>query len=83
MKLFKQTLSHIVTGNYSPVSQELLTAKYGVSLHYKKEIATLKVIDLTWDKEKIDRHIRATSMPGFEPPYHILDGEKVYFTPNP
>jgi hypothetical protein len=52
--------------------------KYGTSLHMRKEMAALKVIDLNWDKEKTERHIRATSMPGFEPPYFLLNGEKVY-----
>jgi len=80
LKLFRQTLANVVSGNYSPVPQELLEAKFGSSLHYRKEMAALKVIDLGWDKEKIQRHIRATSMPGFEPPYCFINGEKIYFT---
>ena len=80
LNLFKQTLSHIVGGNYSPVPQQLLVGKYGTSLHYRNEMKELKVIDLKWDKEKRDRHIRATSMPGFEPPYCLSKGVKIYFT---
>ena len=80
VNLFSQTLAHIVNGNYSPVPQALLEPKFGTSIHYKKEMAALKVIDLAWEKEKIDRYIRATSMPGFEPPYCIIDGEKIHFT---
>jgi methionyl-tRNA formyltransferase len=80
VNLFKQTLSHIVTGRYNAVPQELLVGKYGTSMHYRKEMAALKVIDLKWDKEQIQRTIRATSMPGFEPPYCFIDGERVYFT---
>jgi methionyl-tRNA formyltransferase len=80
LNLFKQTLSHIFTGNYQPIAQELLIPKYGASLHYKKEVADIKVIDLSWSKEKIERHIRATSMPGFEPPYCVIDGKKIHFT---
>ncbi|NCX95425.1 MAG: hypothetical protein EBX41_03255 [Chitinophagia bacterium] len=78
--LFKQTLQHIVNANYQPVSQSLLEAKYGSSLHYRKEIKDLKQIDLSWDKDKIERHIRATSMPGFEAPYCMIDGKKVFYT---
>ena len=78
--LFKQTLAHIVDGKYTPVAQELLVNKYGTSLHYRKEMGKLKTISLKWDKEQIERHIRATSMPGFEPPYCFIDGEKVFFT---
>jgi methionyl-tRNA formyltransferase len=77
LNLFMQTLSHIINGNYQPVAQELLISKYGTSLHYKKEVHDLKVIDLSWTKDKIERHIRATSMPGFEPPYCFIDGKKI------
>ncbi|MES2704580.1 MAG: formyltransferase family protein [Bacteroidota bacterium] len=77
IKLFSQTLKHIIEGNYKPVAQELLVPKYGTSLHYRSEMAAIKEIDLNWSKEKIERHIRATSMPGFEPPYLFLNGEKI------
>lgn len=80
IKLFKQTLSHIINGLYNPVPQQSLESKYGTCLHYRNEIADLKHIDLGWKKEKIERHIRATYMPGFEPPYTIINGEKIYFT---
>lgn len=79
LHLFRQTLAHIVTGKYTPVQQQLLEARYGTSLHFRKEASSIKVIDLNWDHDKIERHIRATSMPGFEPPYCIINGEKVYF----
>jgi methionyl-tRNA formyltransferase len=81
--LFKETLADVVTGNYTPIPQESLVAKYGTSLHYRKEMADIKMIDMAWDKEKIDRHVRATAMPGFEPPYYLENGEKVYLTPDP
>ena len=80
INLFKQTLAHIIKGDYKTVPQELLTAKFGASLHFRKEMAGIKIIDLDWSKEKIERHIRATSMPGFEPPYCIMDGKKIFFT---
>jgi methionyl-tRNA formyltransferase len=80
LNLFKQTLSHIVHNNYQKVPQQLLTPKYGSSLHYRNEMDPIKTIDLSWEQEKMERHIRATSMPGFEPPYCIIDGQKVFFT---
>lgn len=79
--LFKQTLPGLVNGRYSPVPQESLIPKYGTSLHYRSEMDAIKVIDLSWDKEKMERYIRATSMPGFGPPYCLVDGKKIYFTP--
>ncbi|WP_276133756.1 formyltransferase family protein [Polluticoccus soli] len=78
--LFQQTLKHIVNGNYTPVSQQSLVHKYGTSLHFRQEVGDLKRIDLSWDREKIERHIRATAMPGFEPPYAEINGEKIYFS---
>lgn len=80
LKLFKSTLANIMAGQYDLVPQQVLEAKYGTSLHYKNEISTLKQIDLDWESDKIQKHIRATYMPGFEPPYCIINGEKIYFS---
>ncbi len=79
--LFRDTLPAIISGSYSLMPQDALAATYGSSLHYRTEIAALKQIDLNWDAAKISRHIRATSMPGFEPPYALLGDRKIYFTP--
>ena len=48
-------------------------------LHRNANIDDLKNIDLTWTKEKIERHIRATYMPGFEHPFAIVNKKKIYF----
>ncbi len=78
--LLKDTLPALLNEAYQPIPQETLIAQYGTSLHYRNEMTTLKIIDLDWDKEKSERYIRATSMPGFEPPYCIIDGRKIYFS---
>ena len=83
VRLFKQTFQHIVEGKYTTITQQSLIHKYGSSLHFRNEIAELKQINLSWDKEKIERHIRATCMPGFEPPYALIDGKKIYFSITP
>ncbi len=80
LSLFKETLWSIVNGRYLEMPQSALIDKHGTSLHFRNEAASIKQIDLSWDKEKIERHIRATSMPGFEQPYTIINREKVYFT---
>ena len=80
LKLFSQTLSHVISGNYTSLPQQSLVSKYGSALHYRNEISKLKHIDINMGKESIERYIRATSMPGFEPPYCLIDGQKVYFT---
>lgn len=80
IQLFIDTLKDVVNGNYTPVPQQSLEERFGTSLHFRNEALEIKQIDLDWNKEKIERHIRATSMPGFEPPYCLLDGKKIYFT---
>ena len=80
VKLFRYTLGHVVSGNYQPVPQQNLIGKFGTGFHKRNEINELKIIDLSWSAERIDRTIRATLMPGFEPPYCMVGGEKVYFS---
>lgn len=82
LKLFCQTLGHVCSGNFRPVPQADLIPSKGTSLHYRHEIHDLKRIDLSWDAEKIKLHIRATTMPGFEPPYCDVNDRKIYFSPN-
>ena len=78
--LFGDTLPAIVAGDYAGTPQQALVGERGTSIHYRKDIGALKVIDLNWDAEKISRHVRATSMPGFEPPYAFVGEQKVYFS---
>jgi methionyl-tRNA formyltransferase len=80
LDLFREQIALILSGQYSLTPQQELEAQRGCSLHYRTEINDVKHIDLAWDKEKIERHIRATYMPGFEPPYTTLHDEKIYFT---
>jgi methionyl-tRNA formyltransferase len=79
-KLFSEKIEDLIKGNYSPVSQSDLEEERGSSYHYRHEIDEVKKIDLNWPKEKIEKHIRATHMPPFTPPYAIKDGQKVELT---
>ena len=80
LQLFKETLELVVKGDYTLTPQENLVETRGTSTHYRKEMAAIKQIDLAWTEEKIQRYIRATAMPGFEPPYCSIGAQKVYFT---
>jgi len=80
LNLFKESLASIINCAYNPIPQQSLETQYGTSLHYRKDIMALKQISLDWDSQKIQKHIRATYMPGFEPPYCILNGKKIYFS---
>ena len=78
--LFKEAVPIILQGKYEFTSQSSLLDSRKTEIHYREEIEVIKRIDLTWDKEKIARYIRATLMPGFEPPHAIIDGRKIYLT---
>lgn len=77
--LFQESLPRIISGEYELVPQASLLSERKTSIHYRKDIDDLKNIDLTWTKEKIERHIRATYMPGFEHPFAIVNKKKIYF----
>lgn len=78
--LFQSTLNSVIHEKWVLKKQKSLISKLGTSLHYRKEIQDLKKIDLNWPIQKIEKHIRATYMPGFEPPYCIIDDKKIYFS---
>lgn len=82
VELFKDSLSDLLSQNYKLVSQNSLLDKRKTSLHYRKEINEIKKINLEWSKDKIERHIRATYMKEFEPPFAMIKKEKIYFNKN-
>lgn len=75
--LFKQSLPDLVNGNYTKIPQASLLASRPTSLHYRDEISHLKAIDLDEPETVINRRIRATYMPGFEPPFIMVNGQKL------
>lgn len=80
LALFKTNIESIIRGNYTLTPQHSLVSERGTSMHYRKEMDTLKQIDLNWDEEKIMRRLRATAMPGFEPPYAMVNNQKIYLS---
>ena len=79
--LFKEALPTLIAGHLKPLPQEELVGKYGTSLHLRKEMDALKIVDLSWPADKLERYLRATYMPGFEPPYALIGGRKVHLVP--
>jgi methionyl-tRNA formyltransferase len=80
VSLFKQSLPKIISLDIKPIPQSDLINQRGCKIYYRKDIQSIKKIDLNWDLEKIDKHIRATSMDGFEPPFTMLGSQKIYFS---
>ncbi|KPQ39973.1 MAG: methionyl-tRNA formyltransferase [Phormidium sp. OSCR] len=69
LQLFREELEPLISGHLSPKPQTEFTNRKPPQFHYRKEIETLKRIDPNWSADQIDRHIRATTMAGFAPPY--------------
>lgn len=80
LALFQENIANILSNQFSMMPQKDFENERGTSIHFRSEIADIKRIDLSWDKTKIEQHIRATYMPGFEPPYTMIGNEKVYFS---
>lgn len=78
--LFTTTLQNIVQHDYTLTNQKSLEKESTTQLHFRNEIQDIKIIDLNWEKDKIEKVIRATSMKSFEPPYTLIDNKKIYFT---
>jgi methionyl-tRNA formyltransferase len=79
LRLFKTHIADIISGRVNPIEQSVLIPSRGTSLHFRKEIDQAKQIDPLAGPEKIALRIRATAMPGFEPPYAIINGQKQYY----
>lgn len=82
LELFEGSIGAILSGQYSPVSQASLEATRGTSYHFRHEINAIKVVEPHWPEAQIKRHICATWFPPFEPPWMMLDGKKMYLSPD-
>ncbi len=80
-QLFASHLRDLLTGNFTPVSQRELARLRKTGFHMRSEIEGIKQIDLSWPEETIDRHIRATWFPPFDPPYAVVNGKKINLSP--
>ena len=81
LKLFIEKIPAIISGNYSLLPQKHLVAKRGTSIYYRKDILKLKTIDFNEGIEEVTKKVKATAMPGFEPPFYLHEGSKYYIIP--
>jgi methionyl-tRNA formyltransferase len=79
--LFKENIGNIINEKFTLTPQEDLIADRGMHLYLRKDIDKLKQIEFGTDAKEIEKKVRATAMPGFEPPYTIIEGEKIYLIP--
>lgn len=82
LALFANAIFEVFAGRYSLVPQQALETERGTSYHFRHEINDIKQVQPHWPAAKKMRHIRATWFPPFEPPYMIVEGEKLYLSPD-
>lgn len=80
--LFSSAIAEILTGNYTRIAQSAYYTNRPQGFHLRKEIHSIKLIDLNWSEEKIDRHVRATYFPPFDPPFAVVNGQKISLSLN-
>lgn len=77
-ELFDTSVPKLIAGDYRRRPQSELFETRGEPRHsFRKEIDSLKQIDLTVGRDDIERRIRATAMPGFDPPYATVAGQRI------
>jgi methionyl-tRNA formyltransferase len=79
IELFRESIASILSGNFTLKNQDDFLNERSCSIHFRKEINEVKEINPLWPEEKKYRHIRATYMPGFEPPFSIINGQKKHY----
>ncbi len=76
--LFKRSIANIISGNISFKPQAEFLSKRTSKIIYRKDISKLKEISDLDTIPQIARKVRATCMPGFEPPYFVYNKKKYY-----
>jgi methionyl-tRNA formyltransferase len=82
IQLFTTSLPLLLKGKFERTPQSSFKGLRPFGFHLRNEINHIKEIDLNWDNDKIDRHIRATYFPPFPPPYAIQNGKKIELSLN-
>jgi methionyl-tRNA formyltransferase len=79
--LFEDKIGDILEGNYTLKPQDGYNETRTSNLYFRKDILSLKHIDLGAEAKDIALKVKATTMPGFEPPFTMIDGMKYYIIP--
>ena len=79
--LFKENIKAIIDGCYTFTPQQKLINERGTAFHLRSDINKIKCINLSWPKDKILRYFNATYFPPFDPPFALVNGEKIAITP--
>lgn len=77
LTLFQQTLADLINANYEATQQTQLIASRGLNEFKRKDIDIIKQLNFEESASKTQARIRASYMPGFAPPYFLMDGKKI------
>lgn len=76
VELFRESLDDLFRNGFTRTPQaEIESSRRSFSL--RSDIDQLKQLDLSQSREDVERQIRATSMPGFSPPFFMVAGERI------
>ena len=81
IRLFEESIYDILLLNFTAKKQSEFSETRDSHFYSRKDIMSLKQIDLNQTEEEIILKIKATAMPGFEQPFSIVNGEKYYIIP--
>lgn len=79
VQLFEQSLPHLIHHPESLSPIDISGRKE--ALYFRHQIQQLKQIPDDASIAQLKKIVRATAMPGFEPPYLMIQGTKVYCSP--
>lgn len=79
IQLFERSLPSIICD--TDKLTKIDTTGRASAIYYRHQIHDLKCISPTASMAELQKIIRATAMPGFEPPYFLIGEEKVYCIP--
>ena len=77
-KLFKNSIRKILEGNFTAIEQRKCESFERSRIYYRDDIKELKSLNLNDNENEIIRRVNATSMPGFEPPFTVVNNKKYY-----
>lgn len=77
--LFQKSLSDLI--QRPDTLEDIHTHGRTSRIYFRRQIQDLKRIPKDVSIEELQRIVRATAMPGFEPPYFLIGEEKVYCIP--
>ncbi len=79
-ELFNMEIEDVLKKERNPVPQGKIAEEWEIHNYHRDSLDALKQIPLDMNPKDMLLRVRALSFPGFEPPYFLLEGKKVYLS---